>query len=435
MEQQACYNSTVIYKKVKGCILLIDGLDYYKQKWQVEASDIIKPGLEAINLALEKLNNPHKNLPFVHIAGTNGKGSTLTFLDEIAIEHGLKVGKFMSPCILDVHDQIQVNKMPIDEKAMDKVFLQMKNARISGLLTDFELLTCAAFLHFQNEKVDIVLLETGLGGLEDSTNVVDPIVSIITSIALEHTRILGKTIESITQHKAGIIKNRKPVVIGKLPNEAYLVIEQKAHLKQSMIHAFNQQFYIEQTGDEEAYINEHRGIKIDGLKRKMVGNHQGVNMALAITAFFEVANYFHIEVNINHIRNAVKRASLPSRFEQVLPNVYFDGAHNPASVEKLIETIQKYFPNQNIRFVVGMLADKDVKSCLHLLERISNEFYFVDFNNPRAADAKELLEISNASNKSIVKDYVSFIKKCATLHDITIVTGSLYLLAEIRSQL
>lgn len=414
--------------------MLIVGLDYYKQKWRVEASDVIKPGLDSIKFALEKLHNPHKQLKVVHIAGTNGKGSTLTYLDEISIEHGLKVGKFMSPCIIDVHDQIQINQTPINARQMDKVFSQMKDAGISGLLTDFELLTCAAFLHFVNEKVDLVLLEVGLGGLEDCTNVVDPIVSIITSISLEHTNILGKTIEQIAEHKAGIIKYRKPVVIGNLPEEAVAIIEKKACLNQSIVIKYGKQFCIQQTNNEEIYINNN-SIKIDGLKRKMLGNHQGENMALALTAFFEVAKNFEIQVNVNALRNAVKRTSLPSRFEQVFPNVYFDGAHNPASIEKLVETIQKHFPKEKIRFVVGMLADKDVKTCLRLLEKVSDEFYFVDFQNSRAADAKELLTISMASKKEIVKDFVSFLKNSTPFTGITVVTGSLYLLAEIRNQL
>lgn len=414
--------------------MLIVGLDYYKQKWNVEASDVIKPGLDSIKLSLEKLHNPHQQLKVVHIAGTNGKGSTLTYLDEFSIAHGLKVGKFMSPCIIDVHDQIQINQTPINTSQMDKVFSQMKAAGISGLLTDFELLTCVAFLHFVNENVDLVLLEVGLGGLEDSTNVVDPIVSIITSISLEHTNILGNTIERIAEHKAGIIKFRKPVVIGNLPEDAVAIVEKKARLNQSMVLKYGHQFRIQRKNGEEIYINKN-GMKIDGLKRKMLGNHQGENMALAITAFFEVANHFEIQVNLDNIRNAVKRASLPSRFEQVFPNVYFDGAHNPASIKKLIETIQEHFPKEQIRFVVGMLADKDVKACLSLLEKVSDEFYFVDFQNSRAANAKELFTISKASKKEIIKDVVSFIKNSDNRKCITIVTGSLYLLVEIRNQL
>lgn len=414
---------------------MIPKLNVYKEKWNVISDDSIKPGLQAIKQALALLENPHEKLQVVHIAGTNGKGSTIAFLEQIARYHGLSVGKFMSPCIIDVHDQIQVNGRPINEREMDEVFQQMKEAGVSRLLTDFELLTVASFLHFANQKVDIVLLETGLGGLEDSTNVVYPIVSIITSVALEHTGILGDSIEKIAYHKAGIIKYKKPVVIGKLPIPAFSVIEEKAFNEQSSLYGFGEQFHLERDSHGEIYKHNEKNITIAHLKRKLLGEHQGHNMALAITAFFEVAKTFQLNVNVESIREAVSCATLPARFEQVFPNVYFDGAHNPASVEKLIETIQQQFPNEKIRFVIGMVGDKDVRTVLQLLEKVSDEFYFVDFKNPRAAKAQYLFELSNATKKEIIQDSVSFIQSSVGYDGITFVTGSLYLLAEIRKKL
>lgn len=415
---------------------MIPKLDDYKHKWGVESDQSIKPGLEAIRNALASLNNPHNNLNIVHIAGTNGKGSTLTFLEQIARQHRLTVGKFMSPCIVDVHDQIQINGQPISEEDLDNIFLQMKKANLSGMLTDFELLTCAAFLHFQQKDVDLVLLEAGMGGREDSTNVVSPIVSIISSIALEHTKFLGPTIESIASHKAGIIKEGKPVVIGRLPEGAFRVIEQEASKNHAHLIALGDHFSIDcSIASGDVYINDENGLQIDFLKRTLPGNHQGDNMALAITAFFEVAQYFRLAVDLDKIREGVKLAALPGRFEQVYPNVYFDGAHNPASAQKLAKTIQQQFPNEAIRFVIGMLADKDVTSVLRALETVSEEFYFVDFTNERAMKAENMLAISNAATKQIVKESIPFIQGCSRENGKTIVTGSLYLLAEIRQAL
>lgn len=213
---------------------MIPNFDHYKEKWQVKSDDIIKPGLTAIEEALSYLGNPEQTLRVVHLAGTNGKGSTLTFLEAIAQEHGLRVGKFMSPCIVDVHDQIQIAGQPITEAEMDQVFQQMHEVGLSGKLTDFELLTVAAFLHFVNGQVDIALIEAGMGGLLDSTNVVTPIVSIIPSIALEHTKFLGDTLESIAHHKAGIIKQQRPVIIGDLPGEAKRVVDAVAVRKKPL---------------------------------------------------------------------------------------------------------------------------------------------------------------------------------------------------------
>lgn len=414
---------------------MIPSFDHYKEKWQVKSDDIIKPGLTAIEEALSYLGNPEQTLRVVHLAGTNGKGSTLTFLEAIAQEHGLRVGKFMSPCIVDVHDQIQIAGQPITEAEMDQVFQQMHEAGLSGKLTDFELLTVAAFLHFVNGQVDIALIEAGMGGLLDSTNVVIPIVSIIPSIALEHTKFLGDTLESIAHHKAGIIKQQRPVIIGDLPGEAKRVVDAVAVRKKATLFSLGKHFSIKPTTDGESYINDVQQIQIANLKRTMKGAHQGKNMALAITAFFEVASVLGVSIDQTAIRQAVQKASILGRFEEIMPFVILDGAHNPASAEKLVETIQCEYPNEHITFVVGILADKDVQQILGLLEQVSDDFYFVDFANSRAMPAHQMVKLSHATSKTTLVDYASFIQAQSHRQQRTIVSGSLYLLTEVRHRL
>ncbi|EFI69382.1 bifunctional folylpolyglutamate synthase/dihydrofolate synthase [Lysinibacillus capsici] len=414
---------------------MIPSFDHYKEKWQVKSDDIIKPGLTAIEEALSYLGNPEQTLRVVHLAGTNGKGSTLTFLEAIAQEHGLRVGKFMSPCIVDVHDQIQIAGQPITEAEMDQVFQQMHEAGLSGKLTDFELLTVAAFLHFVNGQVDIALIEAGMGGLLDSTNVVIPIVSIIPSIALEHTKFLGDTLESIAHHKAGIIKQQRPVIIGDLPGEAKRVVDAVANQKKATLFSLGKHFSIKPTTDGESYINDVQQIQIANLKRTMKGAHQGKNMALAITAFFEVASVLGVSIDQTAIRQAVQKASILGRFEEIMPFVILDGAHNPASAEKLVETIQCEYPNEHITFVVGILADKDVQQILGLLEQVSDDFYFVDFANSRAMPAHQMVKLSHATSKTTLVDYASFIQAQSHRQQRTIVSGSLYLLTEVRHRL
>ncbi|KOS67855.1 folylpolyglutamate synthase [Lysinibacillus contaminans] len=414
---------------------MIPQFDLYKEKWSVQSDDVIKPGLTAIQEALKLVGNPEQELQVVHIAGTNGKGSTLTFIEAIAKEHGLRVGKFMSPCILDVHDQIQVASMPITSAEMDFVFEQMQQGGLSGKLTDFELLTVAAFLHFVNSRVDVALIETGMGGLLDSTNVVTPIVSIIPSIALEHTKFLGNTIASIAHHKAGIMKQNRPVIIGEMSKEAKAVIYEQAHMKKASVLELGDQFYIESTTAGEMYTNDENGLTLTIVKRKMKGPHQAHNMALAITAFFEVATALNIPVILQSVTAGVQRATVLGRYEDVLPYVILDGAHNPASAEKLVATIREDLPEESITFVVGILADKDVEAVLRQLEQVSDCFYFVDIDNPRAMPAEELLQLSNAKEKYILQNSITFIKEQSRMQNRTIVSGSLYLLAEIRSAL
>lgn len=414
---------------------MIPQFDRYKEKWSVQSDDVIKPGLTAIQEALKLVGNPQHKLQVVHIAGTNGKGSTITFLEAIAKEHEVRVGKFMSPCILDVHDQIQVAGTPITLEEMDTVFAQMKEAGLSGKLTDFELLTVAAFMHFVNSKVDVAIIEAGMGGLYDSTNVVLPIVSIIPSIALEHTNYLGNTLASIAHHKAGIIKQDRPIIIGEMPEEAKEVILEQARIKNAPVLALGDQFYMELTTEGELYTNDENGLSFSIGKRKMKGTHQGQNMALAITAFFEVATALRVPVSIPSIIAGVEQATVLGRFEEVLPAVIFDGAHNPASAEKLVATIREEFPEETLTFIVGILGDKDVEAVLRQFEQVSDCFYFVDIDNPRAMSAKDLLDLSNAKEKTILQDSISFIKEQSRKQQKTIVSGSLYLLAQMRSTL
>ena len=408
---------------------MITGLEQYKEKWKVESDNGIKLGLQAMEQALELLGQPQRDTAFVHVAGTNGKGSTIAFLEAVLREHGVKVGKFMSPCVLDVHDQIQINGEPISVCEMDELFQEMKSADISGKCTDFELLTCAALLHFKKKDVDIALIETGMGGLLDSTNVITPLVSVIPSIALEHTNFLGNTLNDIARHKAGIIKQGVPVVIGNLPPEALAVIKETATEKQSKLLMLGADFVVEDDG----YVYEN--LKLNALARKMIGEHQAHNMALAITTFVLVAEQLAVQLNEEAIKKGVANATLAGRFEEVLPSVYFDGAHNPASVEKLVATIKQYFPRKNIEFIVGMLTDKDVDTVLRQLETVSTTFTFVNFDNPRAMKAKDLIKKSRAVDRRITHDPIGYLQEPKDERTIFIVTGSLYLLSLLRAQL
>ena len=402
---------------------MIPKLDDYKKRWQLQSETNIIPGLARMKQGLNMLQNPEEQLQVVHVAGTNGKGSTITFLEQMALAHGLSVGKFMSPCIVDVHDQIQVNGEPITSGQLDLIFQKMVESGLSGLLTDFELLTCAALLHFKQEGVDLVLLEAGMGGREDSTNVVIPIVSIIPSIALEHTNFLGNTLTSIAEHKAGIIKNERPIVVGELPEGASGVVKREALVQNSPLYMIGQDFLVHEKADETIYRHITKEIEIDALYRQLHGPHQGQNLALAITAFFEVAKSLQINVNADAIRLGVRLAKVPGRFEEIRPDLYFDGAHNPASAEMLVQTIKEKFPHEKVEFIVGILADKDVSGVLKILATVAKKFTFVDFDNPRAIKAEKMLSMSNGVESEVKKIEGASVK---------IVTGSLYLLSDIR---
>lgn len=405
--------------------------DYYKNKHEVVSSDMIKPGLEAVNRALRMLNNPHLAQFVCHVAGTNGKGSTITMLERICQEHQLTTATFMSPCIEDVHDQIKINGHPITTEQMDLAFLEVKKAGISGLLTDFELLTVIAFTIIREANVDLAIIESGMGGRFDSTNSVEPLVSIIPSIALEHTNYLGNTLASIAFHKAGIIKQNSVALIGTVPEEAHKVIVVEAAKKQAQLLEMTKDFHV----NGEGYFEDGQ-LCYTQLKRSMLGAHQGANMALAIRAFHAMATTLQIQPEEQKIRHAVATSFLAGRFEKIARHVYMDGAHNPASAKKLRQTIEEQFPQAKICFIVGMLKDKDVNGVLRELEQVSEQFVFVaiEQQQTRQMPIEQLLKISQARQKSTAQNVVEVVNR---MRDdcIVIVTGSLYLLATWRKSL
>ncbi|MBB5180724.1 dihydrofolate synthase/folylpolyglutamate synthase [Planomicrobium koreense] len=383
---------------------MINGLDSYKKKWALPSDPAIKPGLETITAALAELGDPHKTGKFVHIAGTNGKGSTAAFLTSILREHGHSVGNFFSPAIEDLHDQIQIDGVPVSPEDLDRVMEKLTG--IKTPLTDFELLTAAAFLVFQDKAPDYAIIEAGMGGRFDSTNVIDPEIAIIPSIALEHVNFLGDSLEKIALHKSGIIKKWKPVVVGPLPPEASKVVEETARSLHAEV--------IRPAGPLE-------------IELKLKGSHQKWNAALADEAAKELLG---LAYDAEKACKALAGASIPFRFEEIFPDVILDGAHNAASIQALADTVTTCYPDRPIHIVMGLLKDKDYIAILRQLETFGTRFTFVDFENKRALPAEILFSENRCKIKTIVKscDILPVHKH----KEVTIVTGSLYLLSKLK---
>ena len=397
---------------------MIPKLDEYKKQFDIVSDDSIKPGLDAVEEALAGVLNPEKELRVIHVAGTNGKGSTIAVMEAVLRAHGFETGVFSSPAILDVHDQIRINGEPIARQELEYVFEEMEAAGLSGMLTDFELLTVAAFLAFRNAAPDYVLIETGMGGRFDSTNVVTPIVSVITSIALDHTGFLGDTIAKIAKHKAGIIKPYIPVVIGELPEEAKKVVAAEAKTNKSLVRAYGEEFKME---PGETF----KGMSTFEIPvRRMKGPHQAINHAVAL----EALSLAGVPLKQEKVADAVANVSLPFRFQKIAESVYVDGAHNPAAARMLVRTIEEQFPEQKVDWFVGMLNTKDYKATLEVLEPIANSFTFVDFPHGQAARAEDLRAVCGFEKSEVVSfEEVEFSGKI----NLQVVVGSLYLLSSL----
>jgi dihydrofolate synthase/folylpolyglutamate synthase len=399
----------------------------YKERWGIESKNTIEPGLENVTKALGKLGNPHLGLNIIHVAGTNGKGSTIAMMNEMLLTHGITTACFYSPCFVDIHDQIQINGENISSAHLDRLFEQAKKAGLSGMLTDFELLTVLAFMAFKESNSAIILIETGMGGRLDSTNVIIPLLSVIPSISLEHEQFLGTTLLEVANHKAGIIKEGKPVIVGPLTEEALYAVSEESKRKQSPMWIINEDFSL-----SKGTYKDSDGTVIQQLEIGLKGDHQLQNAALAIRAVLYVLKTLGKQPEIMRISKVLKSISLPGRFEKINEHLYLDGAHNPASIRVLVDTIKKEFPNEPIHFVVGLIKGKNAKKILMILEETGSTFTFVDFPDDRAMSSQELLEISKSKNKSKTKEPIKIIEKLISNDTITIVTGSLYLLANIR---
>lgn len=353
--------------------------------------------LDRINAALEKLGNPEESLKFIHVAGTNGKGSVCTMLDSILREAGYRTGLYTSPHIWEYTERIKVDGVEISKEDFAKYAEKIVNLGIH--LTEFEILTVIMFLYFRDKKVDIVILETGLGGRFDATNVIrQNLCSIITHIDLDHTERLGNTKDKIAFEKAGIIKPHCPVIT----SEGYEAIRDKADETDSM-------FIL-----ASPYVNQEF---IQALALR--GNHQVENLALVITAI----NYLFKNIDDNTIIESLRKVKNPCRFQFVEErNLIIDASHNPNGIQALRDNLDRFFPQEKRRFVFGCLKNKDYKKMMNILFREGDEIYLNAFDYPNAAGYNELVENSPYPAKRYEKETV------LTPDKLNIICGSFYMI-------
>ncbi|KQU19628.1 hypothetical protein ASG65_23390 [Bacillus sp. Leaf13] len=398
-------------------------------------------GLSRMETLLTKLGNPQEGLKYIHIAGSNGKGSTLHYIKEILLAEGIRVASFTSPYLIRMNEQLKINTDEISDNDFVAAFqelwpiVQEMDSAGNGP-TQFEILTAMAFSYFSKKEVDLVLLETGLGGRLDTTNVIQPLLSIITSISLEHTNILGNTLAEIASEKAGIIKSGAPIISGVTAEEPAKVIEEKAASADVPYYQLGRDFYVNDVkqskhGQSFSISLDNRSIR--NIDLQMLGRHQIDNAALAVAAVMLVIE----GIDEKSIRKGIGEAKWNGRFEKISdePLVIIDGAHNPAGIEVLIETLKTHYPDYTYRFIFSSFRDKDYSQMLHMLEKEAIEIIITEFNHERAADAEKLYKQCSHENKSIDKDWQAAIRKGRQKtgeKEILVITGSLYFLSLVR---
>jgi len=412
----------------------------------------IQLGLERITKLLELLGNPHKDLKCIHVAGTNGKGSVTTFISEILKKAGFKVGTYTSPHFISLTERIVINGVPIPEVQVAKIISEKILPAINILTrclthpTYFEIITALAFIYFAQERVDFVVLEVGLGGRLDATNVVTPLVSIITSINLEHQDVLGESLEEIAYEKAGIIKQGLPVVIGYVQPEVAKVIKKVASSQASRVYQLGKEikFFINKYPTNRLnYQFKVKGIlkEYSGLQTLLLGYHQIINAAISIGAIEILQADYKFKITTQDIKNALLQAKIRGRLELIKKNslnFLLDGAHNPASASMLRKALADYFSSKRLIFIIGILEDKDIGGIVRELFYQNETVDRVIITQPktkRAVATEQIYqEIIQYTEKihilASVSESITYAASIATSTDLICITGSLYTVGE-----
>ncbi|HEL1670486.1 TPA: bifunctional folylpolyglutamate synthase/dihydrofolate synthase [Streptococcus suis 2651] len=384
--------------------------------------------MEKIEYALELLGNPQFAVPVIHVAGTNGKGSTIAFLRQLFQGHGLRVGSFVSPHMVSVHDRICIDSQPISDHDfqhyLQKVYdLEQKVATRYEPFRYFEVMVLIMFLYFEAQQPDVALVEVGIGGLLDTTNVVAPALSVITSIGMDHQDLLGSTLREIAEQKAGIIKESVPVVLGPLCPETTAICRHIAQDKQAFVYQFGQEFTY------KAGQFSNADLELSELVLGLAGHHQEENAAVALQTFLLYMTNIQKDIQPQLIQQALAQTSWPGRLELVAqePKIYLDGAHNVPAIERLLEFIQEQ--EEPVTILFSALRRKDFQEMLELLEEKSPHTPLV--LTSFAYDGA--LAEENRQGRDYVENYQQFIEDWqSSKQGILIVTGSLYFISEVR---
>ena len=409
-------------------------------------------GLERVRRLLALRGNPHLQISVIHIAGTNGKGSTIAHLRQLLQVKKLCIGTFTSPYLLNYNEQIAINGLPISDEdfysllqSYQELLKKQVDDTVLQAITEFEIITALAYDYFCQQEVDVVIMEVGLGGLLDSTNVCRPDLTAITTIGLDHMAILGTTLADIAVQKAGIIKERVPVVTGKISSEALAVIHTIAQQRQASHVRYGKDYQGESVqrlaeGEKFRFSNAFR--QKEDYQSVLLGVHQVENAGLALELCDQ---YCYLKglplLSENEVRRALKRTYWPARLEKIsnAPLILLDGAHNPHAMKALIASLESYFPDYQKTILFTCIQTKALDEMVALLKTVSkSQLFLTTFEDSKSFSTEEMQGLAKREKLKYVEwlPYLEQYKKVKHGEkELLLITGSLYFLADVRKYL
>ena len=398
-----------------------------------------KYGLERMRAVMSLLGNPQEDYPIIHVTGTNGKGSTIAMLSSLFVHHGQKVGAFVSPHLIDYTDRFLINGNVMSEEDFEIVGNLVQQAEATLIdeyepLSFFEIMTAMALVYFSRKKVEVALLEVGIGGLLDTTNIIHSTMSVITSIGMDHEEMLGNTLEEIAIQKTGIFKQNQVVVLGKLPTEALKVAEVVGKAYNCDIHQFEREFNIEPFEKGLVFTNTDTQIHIPSLNLK--GKYQLENAAVALECFLRFEKKFQLPISLSAIQESFQTVTWPGRMEvvQQSPKVILDGAHNVHALKRFVETVKQYGEDGNQQTILfSALKRKHYKEMVDYLRKelpearlVVTTFDYVGAIEKTDYPSSEVKFVEDA--QQFIEEYLTQASSKETLW----ITGSLYFISFIR---
>ncbi|MEG3937436.1 MULTISPECIES: bifunctional folylpolyglutamate synthase/dihydrofolate synthase [unclassified Microcoleus] len=399
-------------------------------------------GLERIQQLLQKLDNPHQKVPIIHIAGTNGKGSVCAYLSSVLTAAGYRVGRYTSPHLIDWTERICINQKPISTIALQQCLEQVVSAAEGNTETptQFEIITAAAWLYFAEQKANIAVIETGLGGRLDATNVCEtPLVSVITSISLDHCQILGPTVADIAGEKAGILKSKCPVVVGELPESARIVVEKR--IKELDSPAIWVKPAVDLGQGFAEYQLSQNSVKIK-YQLPLLGQIQLMNSAIALATLHTLQN-LGWQISPTAIADGIAKTQWRGRLQQTTwknRTILIDGAHNPAAAIALREYVDHLTSSPSpINWVIGILATKDCDDILQALLKKGDRLYLVPVPDQNSSSPTELAAIAENICPELTvcqafPDLTTALDAAVAGDNLTVLCGSLYLVGYFLQQ-